>query len=330
MSSNTPLNKPEVVGLGGSVFFEDTYESRGGSWGVDDTRCNRSYVNRLKISTPTQYVGPVQILLALPVKIGDTYKFPLAASSVSETDTGSFVQSINLDFEDGGPNGATWIATITYEPFDVNHELGTSDISDGLINPMDRYPEVFWSNAKYKRSKPEDVSDPPKPFINTAGDPLLDPPEFEETRPCLKFVRNESIFNDDYASLFKDATNSDVFLGYPPNTVKCKDIMGERVYDPDWGNYFRVTYEFEFRDDDDTRGYTELIHSLGYRQKVGGTGPPVQIKDPNGQLITDAVGLKQDGSYVPGADPYFIEFTLLPSIEFAGLNIPDDVLTAQT
>jgi hypothetical protein len=159
---------------------------------------------------------------------------------------------------------------------------------------------------------------------------LLDPPSTEETRPTLTFIRNESTFNDDYASQFKDTVNSDVFLGYPPNTAKCGDIKGERAYDADWGDYFKVRYEFEFRDDDDGYGYTHLVRNAGYRQLVGGSGSPVNVVDANGSTVTDAVPLRENGSYDPSAEPYYLQFALFPAVEFSALNIPDDVLDAKS
>jgi hypothetical protein len=178
------------------------------------------------------------------------------------------------------------------------------------------------------RSKVEDYSKPdPKPFLNTIGDPLLDPPETEETRPVLTLTRNETNYNEAYAGSFKDTVNADVFLGYPRNTVKCKSIKGERIYTADWGYYWRVVYQFEFRDDDDDNGYTELVINAGYRQLSGGTGLPVQITIA-GKDITDAVGLQKDGQYTPGADPYFIDFKLFPEVDFDQLNIPQDIFDA--
>ena len=162
--------------------------------------------------------------------------------------------------------------------------------------------------------------------MNTAGDPLIDVPEVEETRPVLFVIRNESTYNDAYASQYKDTTNEDEFLGYPPMCVKCRDIKGERFWDPDWGWWFKVSYQFEFRDDDDGNGYKQLIASMGYRQLVNGTGDPVNIVNADGNQITDAAPLQQDGSYQAGQPPYFIDFQEFPQVKFADLNIPDDIL----
>ena len=322
----SPVNFPSILGPGAVAYYDDyTPGSRSGTWSVDETRLNRTYSRRLKVFTSSKTVGPAQVVGSIPVRIGSTYQWPLAGAA-TENDTGSFCQSIRADLD--SEDGLQWLVTIDYGPFHVPHQLGVADVSQGIINPLDRAPEVYWSKAKYKRTKPQDESDPPLPFVNTIGDPLLDPPDTEETRPVLKFVRNESTYNDAYASQFKDCVNSSDFLGYPPNTVKCSDISGERIFDADWGYFARVTYEFEIRDDDDGNGYTKLILNAGYRQKVSGSGLPINVVDGSGNTVTDAVPLQENGAYSPTADPYFLEFTEFPQIDFSDLNIPDDLLDA--
>lgn len=327
----TPVFGPSIISPAVITWCDDYGDgARGGEWGVDEVRCNRAYTNRLKVETTSKYTGPLQIMASIGAHIGDTYRFPYSASTPTETDTGSFLQKIRADL--ASEDGLQWSVTLEYAPFDVVHQLGVTDISQGIVNPTDRNPEVWWDYAKYERFKVEDetpdTADPPGPlpYRNTVGDPLLDPPPTEETRPVLFIARNEPVFNDAYAAQFKDTVNSGEFLGYPPNTVKCRNIKSERFYDPDWGYFFKVTYEFEIRDDDDGNGYTHLSLNAGYRQKVNGTGNPVNVTDANGQQVTDAVPLQKDGSYQPTADPYYLEFQQFPQIDFSQLNIPDGIL----
>lgn len=305
--------------------------SRSGSWSIGDGRCDRTYSSRLKVIASSKYAGPCQIVSSLGIHLGDTYRSPMFSGYTAETDTGSFLQSIRAEqsTEQGADGSMQWSVTLEYAPYDVAHQLGTSDINQGIICPTDASIDIFFEQAKYKRYKPEDEGSPPQPYLNTVGDPLLNTPETEETRPILTIVRNESTYNDAYASQFKDSVNSDEFLGFPPNTVKCADIKAERFYDPDWGYWFRVSYRFEFRDDDDGNGYSQLVLNAGYRQLVNGAGTPVNITIA-GQQITDAVALQKDGSYDPAGEPYFLTFSEFPSVDFSGLNIPDDLLTVNS
>lgn len=342
----TPVNQPTIINQATWLVYDDFEPATEGEWGVDEVRCNRSYSIQLKLFTNSQYAGVVQAVQAVQAagaQIGSTYQFPQFTPGVpaTEKDTGSFLQSIRArrSTEHDQAGNVIWTANLTYAPFDVAHQLGTSMIQYGLIDPLERYPEVIANDAKYERYKPYDETpaDPedssaggPLPFVNTVGDPLLDPPKTEETRPTIRFIRNESTYNDDYASQFKDSVNSDEFLGYPPNTAKCSSIGNERIYDPDWGNYFRVTYDFEMRDDDDGKGYTLEVLNAGYRQLVNGAGSPVNVVDGDGNTVTDAVPLQENGAYTPAAEPFYLQFMEFPQVAFEGLNIPDDILDADS
>jgi hypothetical protein len=352
------LKQPNTFGAPGFVVsVADDYApgSRGGSWSVDDGG-SRKYRNRLKIQTSSRFVGTVAILEALPVRLGDIYTFPVAAFpyGVTENDTGSFLQAIEL--EQSTEDGQQWLARLTYDHFDVAHQLGNSMVHLGVFNPLEQVATVEWDQAKYERYKPYDESGKwqvtdtgdttlkaPKAYVNTAGDPLENPPRTEETRPILRFARAEPIYNDAYASSFKDTVCSDEFLGYAPGTVKCRDIRAERRYVADWGYYWWVQYEFEFRDDVDLQGYTEQILNAGYRAYATAyTGPPKDVLI-NGSKVSAPVPLQEDGTYkalsTPAADgslpaspvlPHYLPFQLFPQVAFADLNIPDDLLDAAT
>ncbi len=298
----------------------------------------RRYVNTLRIFTSSPLVGPIQIqqaLLGNGIVQGGFYRFPLPEyrtdgvtpiTTPTEIDTGSFVQSIDLkqDSEDA----RQWVATIQYSGFPINHELGSSEIQNGSVNPEQMYPEVHWSSAKYEATYPTDLNG--NPYRNTVGDPFDSPPPTEETRQVLTFVRNEAVYVESWASQYRDSVNSDNFLGFLPNTVKCKDIQGQRQYTADYGNYWKVSYEFEFRigytkQDGTTTGWTALVLNAGLRQNVNGVPAQITI---NNSLITSPVALTQDGLYDPAADPVYLEFTLYPALPFSFLNIPDNVLDA--
>jgi hypothetical protein len=320
-----PIRFPQVFGaFAVDVIGEHPAPgSRRASWSADETRINRTYTNQVLVSC-TQRAGPLAIISAIGVKIGDTYRFPLFSGTATESDTGSFVQSIEP--ESDSEDGRQWRVTIEYGPFDVPTMLGTSYLAQGLVDPTEKPWQVFWDNAKYSISKTEDFSDPPKPFVNTANDALLDPPEIEETRPVLKLVHVEPNYNEAVANSFRDTVNQDVFLGCPPNTVKCRDIKGERVWDSDWGWAWTLTYEFEFRVDEAGDGFKLKILNAGYRYKKGGTGAPINADDGQGKSTNDFVLLQKNGDKLPdGAAPYLLEFVEFPPSDFSLLGIPEDL-----
>ncbi len=300
-----------------------------GEWKANS---GRTYTTVLKVQTNSKYVGSIQVIQSVAPVWGAYYRWPLTELGGDglpvvvpvEQDTGSFLQSIGCVQD--GDDGKQWIMTLEYGPFDVNHELGESD-ENGTHDPEKKPVEVSWTSAKYERSKPVDQDG--NPFLNTVGDPFDDPPAIEESRPVLTIVRNEQVFNQSWIGQYVDRVNSDIFLGFAPNTVKCKDISGKREYEADWGYYWAVTYEFEFRDDPDGKGWTEQILNAGYRQKEGGTGEPKTVMI-DGAPASQEVALQRDGSYVPGGAPYYLEFKLFKTANFTDFGFDPDLLTSAT
>jgi len=327
----SPINGPNLLASAFLALCSDDIAagSRSGEFGVDEVRCNRTYTNRIKVEVSPKSCGPLQVINACGVHLGDTYRYPLFAASATENDTGAFAQRIRAEnVSEPGPGSIVqWAVTVDYGPFDVAYWLGTSHISSGIVDPTYRQPEVYWDTAKFEMAKPNDEGTPQKPYVNTVNDPLLDPPMLEQSRPVLKFVRNEPYYDAAYASTFQDTTNNAAFLGFAANTVKCRMIKGERFFDADWGHYFTVTYEFEFNIDPDTFGFGLRVLNTGYRYKKGGTGAVINIVDGNGQPTNDAKPLKSNGdlALVP-SDFYFLQFTQFPQVDFSLLNIPPDVL----
>ncbi len=354
-------NVPRPVGAVTSVLNPKTSGASELNWSFEQQGgwllLNRKYTNTLQIITSSPYVGPIQIqqfLIGLGCFHGASYRFPIieygggadaSTASPTETDSGSFAQSIALTRD--SDDARQWTAKISYSSYDINHELGNSQVSMGSANPLEMKPKAHWGTAKYEKVLWLDVNG--DPILNTAGDPLEGGLKVEESRQTLTFTRNESQYNPQYAQTYKDTVNSDNFLGWSPNQVKCKDIQGTQQYTADYGYFWEVSYEFEFRIGTttvdvettagqfgqpvntvvNTSGWNFESISQGFRQKVSGMGDPVPIVI-NGQQITSPVYLQADGSYdpSPSADPYLLYFQGYPSQAFANLNIPQDILTA--
>jgi hypothetical protein len=163
--------------------------------------------------------------VGLGVVIGANYVYPLPeisfnAAFPTEVDTGSFIQRIRLDQE--AEDARQWIATIDYGAFDIWHELGQSNAPYCSFSPLEFPVIVRWGTAKYHRYYPTDVTG--NPFVNAAGDPFDNPPPREESTQLLSIIGLGSTYEELFAQTFRDSVNSDTFLGFPPLTVKCKDI----------------------------------------------------------------------------------------------------------
>jgi hypothetical protein len=358
------LNGPQVLATQGAITNIYNHKDSGShslDWTVQTVsngfRIGRSYSPQLRVITNSPLVGPVQIqqaLLGIGIVHGNYYSWPfgeinpvntelLPGPFPYEIDTGSYVQSINMARD--GDDGKQWTVTVNYGPFDLNHDAGSSEVSNGSLNPAEMAPQVEWGTAKYEVSFPLDING--NPYLNTAGDPLENPPKQEESRLTLDFVRNELTYNPAYANSYADTINTDSFLGYQQYQVKCKSITGKRIYSADYGFYWEVHYAFEFRNktfpnfnaqgNTQTFGFQELVLNAGLRQLDLSQNPPAlkQILI-NGSPITSPVALAQNGTILNNTwyqttgenpTPYYLTFTNFPQSTFANLNIPQDILT---
>lgn len=352
------LNNPSIIGSAGSIYSITNIQEEGGqsaTWGIDQVeqiwQGSRLYQNRLRVLTTHAYVGPAAVLSALVgvgVVLGASYVYPLPEISFNsvfptEQDTGSFIQLINVQQET--EDGKQWVVTIGYGPFDIWHELGNTNATFGSFNPLDFPAIVRWQTAKYHRYYPQDING--FPYINTAGDPLENPPEREESTQCLTLILWTPTYSEPFAQSYRDTVNSDAFLGFPPNTVKCKDIDGERFYTSDYGYVWRVKYEFEIRQlvltDQNgistTYGWQALVLNAGYRAFGGATGVagPIAPIVLGGIPVANPVILQPDGTYIApanfgvvqglqGLQALYLTFQNFPMSVFANLNIDSSIL----
>lgn len=308
----------------------------------------RSYTNTLLVETNSPFVGPIQIqqeLLSIGCLQGASYRFPLpeyngsvsTPTTPTEQDTGSFLHTINIkqDAEDA----MSWKVTFEYGPFDINHESGAENTSIGVVDPLQQFPDAKWAPAIFEEYYPQDANG--LPFLNIVGDPIEDPPKRTVSRQTFSFTRNEANYNDAYAANFRQTVNKSTFLGFAPNQVKCSSIDGERIYQADWGVYWRVNYQFEmkvakFKDPNDgsvtTYGWEDLVLNAGFRKRnTDGTIVPILV---NGQPISSPMGLTADGIPINSTwalnnnpSPRYLVFMQYSSSEFGDLNIPDTVFT---
>ncbi len=305
---------------------------------------SRTYTNTLRVITSSAFVGPIQIqqfLLGIGVVQGAYYVYngegglPAVAT---EYDTGSFLHS--MTFAQDGEDAKQWKVTFEYGPYDGNHESGSASQNIGVINPLDAVPDIKWTPAVFEEFYPKDING--LPFLNTAGDPIEDPPKRMVSRQTFSFSRNEATYNDSYAQLFRQTVNSSPFLSFEANQVKCSSIDAERHFDADWGYFWRVNYQFEMRVVKFTNrldgtfvtyGWEDLILNAGFHKLISSTLTPILI---NGQPTPVPVPLTQDGLPLnttwstnnnSNPDPIYLVFMQYAQSDFSQLNIPGTILT---
>ena len=361
------INNPSVVYSPGAITSIVNAKEPGAQmarFGIDQIgeiwQGSRIYQNRMRVITTNPQFGPLAVLNAIQsfcgVVLGNYYVFPLPEIGVgagvftaSEQDTGSFAQAMGA--EQTEEDALQWIVTIDYGPFDIVHQLGNSNVQYASFTPLDFPPVVKWSTAKYHRSYPTDVNG--NWFINTAGDPLENPPQREESTQNLRLILWNGTYDEPFAQTFRDTINLDTFLGFSPSYVKCKDIDGERIYTSDYGYVWRIIYDFEIRLITITipktstsaavtyqYGWQDLVLNLGYRAFGGATGVagPLAPIVVGGIPVLSPMLLNQDGTCTVVTDraqvvtlqdnvQLFLTFNNFPGSTFANLNISQTILT---
>jgi hypothetical protein len=321
------------------IEFHDTKQGSQGRWSV---KGGREYTILVEARCPNARYGAKRVMAATGLRYGNYYRWPIC-STANEFDYGSFLQ--DLDLRRTSKDGKIWELTLQFSPYDVNHEGGATDglSFDGKVSPFLIPPVVEWSTSKVERVLPYDNSATPKPYINAAGCPLLDPPKVEDANIVITLTRCEQYFNPVVAKFFKNKINSGVafppsntslfpnlipdpdgaFVGFADQTLKVNDIGAKRVHDPDWGVYWEVTYVFEYRPE--TWDYLAL--NAGTHQLVGGVLKQIIVQ---GHPVTSPVTLKSDGTYDVTAAANFLTFKPYAKTDFSYLNIPGTAFESGT
>jgi len=156
-------------------------------------------------------------------------------------------------------------------------------------------------------------------LLNSADEPF-DPPPSDEVYDLVMAVEvNWGSFDALQAAQYINAINSDVFFYgiFSPATVRCTRFSGtpDRVANLE---YYKVSLEFAARAD----GWKRRLLDQGYRIKTGtdddGNTTYQQLKDEDGNLLTQPVLLDGNGERLAaGQPPVYLESNKYKSQPFA-------------
>ncbi len=207
---------------------------------------------------------------------GETYRVPLTIDAsvtpavltyhATELDVGATLVGILPVAVDRTKAGKViWHVTCTYSSKGLRGNPSNEETS-----PLLRLAKRDWGSANYIHYPHQDLSIPPKDFVNTAGHPY-DAVPIEEavvtltlTKAQARFDPNgildgkfhtdgtKNLFDIAAAKAFQNAVHggTDLFYGQPAGEALCKSIRGNEAFE-DGIEYINVTYEFHFRDPDD-------------------------------------------------------------------------------
>jgi hypothetical protein len=212
--------------------------------------------------------------------------------------------------------------------FEVTVEYAAGDGSFAVVdNPLNRPPEVSWNANESTCAYFLDHSDPPKPVVNSAGEPFDQFLERETGELGITITMNEASFDAAAADEFSHTVNAGPVLidktTFAEGTLKLSPITATKVTELVETNgvaekftYYRKTYNLKARKD----GWKEKPYDVGLNEQVGdpkagfklrpivdATNAPVKKPWP-----LDGKGKKQNGD--PNNTPVTLEFQPYKSV----------------
>lgn len=197
---------------------------------------------------------------------------------------------------------------------------GTDDTGEGMSNPLEQTPKVSWSTAANAEAIDEDIHG--DPIVNVNEEPFDPPVQRDYSDVILQFEANQLTFNYGTAVGWRDAVNTDVFLGYAAGVARLMDWSAEHIYDGAF-DYWRVKIKVQFRE----RGWKKRILNQGLRVWTGnhnddGSREYENVTDKDGNPVQEPVLLDADGYRLPDAAmATWVEFDVYPQKAFATLGI---------
>ncbi|GAC1448274.1 MAG: hypothetical protein NVSMB9_31250 [Isosphaeraceae bacterium] len=289
--------------------------------GSIDNLWQRSYTRTFRVQTDSPHDGPKIVRLAVdPVtgvkipSIGFSYTNGTNAYAATESDFGSFVQSVTPECEEAGANPAfsSWKVTVEYGPYNT---------SLFQANPITWPIRIAFGEQKDELVVTKDQAG--NAIVNSAGERYADPVTIDDTRSVITIARNEAVHAYDWTlpELYRDKINNAPWNGYPTKTVKCASIItSQPQYNSDaqvW--YFEVTYVFEINRDT----WTKSLLDQGYAEinAIDATKRST-IRDRDGQPIAEPSLLDGAGHKLAvNGTPVFRPHDVYPAVDFSVFNI---------
>jgi len=298
----------------------------------------REYTVELLAEVSDLSTGPIAIrdwLAAAGFTAGAYYRWPLG--SPTEVDYASYLQRVRI--APAAATGLVYGVTLEYRPVDVvnNGPAQGSQINNWIMAPTLAPPTLKWSSEDVEFACTHDRDG--KPILNKAGDPFDPPITIFLATPVATISRVEATFNPAWITIYKETVNDGAWMGFPSESVLCKDITADQFHSPDHGYLFTVNYKFAFRpsvlgSDGETvirAGWDAQVLNAGKRELrlrpplVEPTRVPIFIDDAP---VSDPVPLDDNGQYDPEGEPNYLRFAIHPKKDFSFFNFPANLFSA--
>jgi hypothetical protein len=235
--------------------------------------------------------------------------------------------------EDHPDDDACSVTSIEADPvndssnhFEVTCEYTTTDtIFVTIDNPLDRPPEVSWNSSEATCSYFLDCSNPPKPVVNSAGEPFDAYLEREVGELTITITMNEETYDAAEADQFSHTINDGPVIidstTFAEGKLKLSPIQASKVKEriEQEGvvmelTYYKKTYNLKAR----REGWNDKPLDTGLNEKIGDLATGFKLKpilDATNQPIKKAAALNGQGkkqSGDPNETPVTLEFEPYP------------------
>jgi len=188
-------------------------------------------------------------------------------------------------------------------------------------NPLNQPTIIKFSFVDAEEPIDEDVNG--APIVNVNNE-FFDPPvKIAFSDLVITLEKNIAFFDPIQAWTYKNAVNSDSFLGLAPGTCRLHGIDAEEVADTDY-TYFKQKAEIHVRRGmprtADQYAWYKRLANRGMYEKV--SGKLMKAVDDAGAEVTSPVLLNNSGAKI--TDPsltVWLQFQVYTSLPFAALNI---------
>jgi hypothetical protein len=233
------------------------------------------------------------------------------------------LRSRTARFQGGDANEWLWLVECKYST------KGEGDEQEGQENPILQPTHISIRTSSYTKAVEKDrrqTTEFPngRKITNSAGQKFDPPLEVDDSRPSIMLTKNVSFFSLAWLEDYKDATNSDPYLGFVKYFWRVKGIAADRdFWDAPSGQrfyYWKVSLEIE---GNDLLWYpTKVLDRGRYKVGPGNTLLPIRVGTDR-RPVQDPVML--DGAGNDNQDPdfegHFLEFDIYRRRSFGALGL---------
>lgn len=190
-------------------------------------------------------------------------------------------------------------------------------------SPLFAPPKIDWDDVETEEEIDEDWLG--KAIETKNGEPYkgLKRPVPDQT---VTIRRNFATFNPYVQARYRQAVNSDTFLGWPAGTARMVKFAASNVIDRTLG-YWEVTCTIQFRYPYKTTPakawYKRVIHEGLYERVGSGASERIRLaQDGDGKDVNKPVLLDLNGRRLAaGANPVWLEFQIFDNLPFTALGL---------